>query len=50
MWRKVDNPSELYAFAAGFIVYVLLAKFGARPPVISSEAEVSGREYVASTK
>jgi cytosine permease len=29
---KADNPSELYAFAAGFVVYIVLARV--RPPLV----------------
>jgi cytosine permease len=36
---KFDNPSALYAFAVGFLVYVLLSKLGVRPPVVSGIAE-----------
>jgi len=31
---KADNPSELYAFASGFLIYLVLAKVGLRPPVV----------------
>jgi cytosine permease len=31
---KADNPSELYAFATGFLVYILLSKLGLRPRVV----------------
>ena len=31
---KADNPSELYAFASGFVIYFVLAKVGLRPPVV----------------
>jgi cytosine permease len=31
---KADNPSELYAFACGFVIYYVLAKVGMRPPVV----------------
>jgi cytosine permease len=36
-WVKADNPSELYAFATGFLVYLILAKLGVRPPVVELE-------------
>lgn len=36
-WVKADNPSELYSFAAGFLVYIVLAKLGMRPAVLSME-------------
>ena len=32
-WVKADNPAELYAFAVGFLTYIILAKAGLRPPV-----------------
>jgi len=38
---KADNPSCLYAFAIGFVVYLLFAKLGLRPPVIAMEATVA---------
>jgi cytosine permease len=31
---KADNPSALYAFASGFVIYIILAKLGLRPPVV----------------
>jgi cytosine permease len=33
-WVKADNPSGLYSFVVGFIVYLILAKAGLRPPVV----------------
>jgi cytosine permease len=33
-WIKADNPSCLYSFAVGFLVYLVLAKAGLRPPVV----------------
>src|SRR5271163_3919202 len=33
-WVKADNPSELYAFASGFLIYIVLARLGMRPPVV----------------
>jgi cytosine permease len=33
-WAKADNPSGLFSFAVGFIVYLVLAKVGFRPPVV----------------
>jgi cytosine permease len=38
---KADNPSCLYAFAFGFLVYLLLAKLGIRPPVVATEVTVA---------
>jgi cytosine permease len=40
-WVKADNPSELYAFAAGFLIYIVLARLGMRPPVVELEAKRS---------
>jgi cytosine permease len=31
---KADNPSELYAFASGVVIDLVLAKVGLRPPVV----------------
>jgi cytosine permease len=33
-WVKADNPSGLYSFVVGFLVYLVLAKAGLRPPVL----------------
>jgi cytosine permease len=38
---KADNPSCLYSFAVGFLVYLVLARLGVRPPVIATEAKVA---------
>jgi cytosine permease len=32
-WVKADNPSGLYSFVVGFLVYLILAKVGLRSPV-----------------
>ena len=32
---KADNPAALYAFATGFVVYIVLARLGLRPPVVA---------------
>src|SRR5260370_40332881 len=32
-WVKADNPSGLYSFIVGFLVYLVLAKVGLRSPV-----------------
>jgi cytosine permease len=40
-WVNADNPSCLYSFAAGFFVYLVLARAGLRPPL----AKHSGDEY-----
>jgi cytosine permease len=31
---KADNPAALYAFAAGFLIYIVLARLGLRPPLV----------------
>ncbi len=31
---KADNPSWLFAFASGFLIYIVLARLGLRPPVV----------------
>jgi cytosine permease len=33
-WVKADNPSGLYSFVVGFLVYLVLAKAGLRSPVV----------------
>lgn len=33
-WVKADNPSVLFSFVIGFLVYLILAKAGLRPAVI----------------
>ncbi|MEO6801693.1 MAG: cytosine permease [Granulicella sp.] len=37
-WIKADNPSGLYSLVVGFLVYLLLAKAGLRPPVAEQPA------------
>jgi cytosine permease len=32
---KADNPAALYAFATGFVVYIVLSRLGLRPPVVA---------------
>jgi cytosine permease len=32
---RADNPAALYAFATGFVVYIVLARLGLRPPVVA---------------
>jgi cytosine permease len=49
-WLKADNPSELYAFAVGLVVYIVLAKLGVRPPVVSGMTTLSGQESEALVK
>jgi len=41
-WVKADNPSVLYSFVVGFVVYLVLAKAGLRPPVISGKEMIPG--------
>jgi cytosine permease len=38
-WVKADNPSELYAFGTGFLIYIVLSLIGARPPVVELAGE-----------
>ncbi|WP_263383815.1 cytosine permease [Granulicella arctica] len=38
---KADNPSGLYSFIVGFLVYLVLAKSGLRPPVVAPKALAS---------
>ena len=38
-WVKADNPSGLYSFVVGFLVYLILAKAGLRPPLAESAAQ-----------
>jgi cytosine permease len=33
-WVKADNPSGLYSFVVGFLVYLVLAKAGLRPSLV----------------
>jgi cytosine permease len=33
---KADNPASLYSFVVGFIVYLVLAKAGMRPPIVEA--------------
>jgi cytosine permease len=33
---KADNPASLYSFFVGFIIYLVLAKAGMRPPVVEA--------------
>jgi cytosine permease len=33
---KADNPASLYSFVVGFIIYLVLAKAGMRPPVVAA--------------
>jgi cytosine permease len=39
-WVRADNPSGLYSFAVGFVVYLVLARLGVRPPVVSANVAV----------
>ena len=45
-WIKADNPSELYSFAVGFAIYIILAKAGLLPPLIATELIGSRGETV----
>jgi cytosine permease len=33
-WVKADNPSGLYSFVVGFLVYLVLARAGLRPSLL----------------
>ncbi len=39
---KADNPSGLYSFVVGFIVYMVLAEFGLRSPVVAGNIRNPG--------
>jgi cytosine permease len=41
-WVKADNPAVLYSIIVGFVVYLILAKAGLCPPVISKDDVASG--------
>ena len=43
---KADNPASLYSFFTGFIIYLVLAKAGLRPPVVQTETGTSQRRSV----
>ena len=45
-WIAADDPSELYSFAAGFLIYIALAKLGLRPPVLT-EASLAEQQIHA---
>lgn len=47
-WVKADNPSGLYSFVVGFLVYLVLAKLGLRPPTLDAKALISSPESRAS--
>jgi cytosine permease len=36
---KADNPASLYSFLVGFIIYLILAKGGMRPPVVGAGSD-----------
>lgn len=36
-WVKADNPSVLYSLIVGFLLYLVLARLGLRPPVAPGE-------------
>jgi cytosine permease len=40
-WTRADNPSVLYSFGAGFVVYMALAAARLRPEVIGREVPTS---------
>ncbi len=41
-WIKADNPSGLYSFVVGFVVYFVLSKAGLRSPVIEKAIDTTG--------
>lgn len=41
-WVRADNPSGLYSFLVGFIVYVIVASLGLRPPLMEEETRKTG--------
>jgi cytosine permease len=47
-WVRADDPSELYSFAVGLFVYMLLAKLGVRPPIAGEELRRGELESVPS--
>ncbi|MGH9652152.1 MAG: cytosine permease [Bryobacteraceae bacterium] len=40
-WVNADNPSPLYAFIAGFVVYLILAQLGLRPRLMDASMSKS---------
>jgi cytosine permease len=43
---KADNPSSLYSFFVGFIIYLVLAKVGMRPPVVEAGSKVPQQQSI----
>jgi cytosine permease len=43
-WVKADNPSGLYSFVVGFVVYLILAKAGLRSPVVEHAIDVTNAQ------
>jgi cytosine permease len=43
-WIKADNPSGLYSFVVGFIIYLVLAKAGLRSPVADKNGTTTNVE------
>jgi cytosine permease len=43
---KADDPSGLYSFVVGFIIYLVLAKAGMRPPVIETASSTAQQPSV----
>ncbi len=44
-WVKADNPSGLYSFAVGFLVYFALAVAGLRPPLIEMPVDLDRSSF-----
>lgn len=43
---KADNPVSLYSFFVGFIIYLVLAKAGSRPPIVEAGNKTPQRTVV----
>jgi cytosine permease len=43
---KADNPSGLYSFVVGFLIYLVLAKAGMRPPIVEAGNSTSQQVVV----
>ena len=47
-WVKADNPSGLYSFVVGFLVYFILAKAGLRSPLIKNSLDTTNIQPIQS--
>jgi cytosine permease len=43
-WVEADNPSGLYSFVVGFVVYLILAKAGLRCPVVEHAIDTTNAQ------